>query len=391
MVFNIILKMIPYIFINKRFNNTGLCHITAVLILFFMWPFLACSQRKEVEQNPFLTLPSKTIRLDSLGDLIADKTGFIFSFNSNRIDPGEKIRIPGKAIKLKGLLSYLNKNYDIDYEIMGRHIILYYGDRAGKRMRQLSGKPEARDRKAKPAVSDEKKEAAPGIRLKETNRGRPAALPDIGSGIPLKENTFVLPKRMRTPLNERSFISQANPTKIPGARPEKRAHSLYVSAGITADEILYASPQINIGTPWLFASVAWRTNFKTSGFFYGLGTSIRLSADWAAGLAVSHGTLSKDLVWSALTSDTMLQINTGLTRVSLLAKRQFSNRWSLQFGPVFNFMKTNYSSVPDASIPINGHYILRPLYTIKNSYNKETSSRKQLWIGLQVGIFYRLW
>ncbi|HEY8956257.1 hypothetical protein, partial [Chitinophaga sp.] len=171
--------------------------------------------------------------------------------------------------------------------------------------------------------------------------------------------------------------------------------------GIAADDAFYFSPGINAGFPWLYATGRWNTNFHVSGFSYGLGTSIRLSGQWRMCIDVTTGSLAKDYPAAA---DTLANSNIGvkgrLSRLELQAEKGLNKRLCLRFGPVLNLLHTTYYLNGEKTAPENmifprqeienNYYLIKPIYTISNSYSDQSVSNNKIWIGFRAGLYFLL-
>lgn len=407
--------MIPYTFWKKNLNRLSRVH-SIFFILILAWPFSALSQQKEPELSRVLTLPVGSMRIDSFSHWLARESGFVFSFNASKINPGKEIRFPRKRESLNELLFHLHTHYSISHKFIGNHIILYRDNSGDKKMVVPPSKKEkysfgkGLEKKKEKQIKD-----LPGKKFRPS---APTILPDTGHGISDIPNYLVLysgaikvihapdyippAKIVEADSNSLKAISQPSRQKA-GEKQSRRNlfrfntgnNKFYMAAGFTGNEVLYFNPQIRAGLPWLFASVEWRTNFKASGFFYGIGTSINLLQGWNISVSASNGVLSK--IYKTSNSDTSIRIKSRLSQISLSVEKHFGNRLTLEFGPVLNFMKSNYTSTnavtsnfPLPTDPNLEYYILHPPYTITSSYNEKTGIEKKLWIGLQVGLFYRL-
>lgn len=166
-----------------------------------------------------------------------------------------------------------------------------------------------------------------------------------------------------------------------------------IKAGITADETFYLNPTIYGGWRFLYGIASWSTNFNVSGFRYGGGVAVGISADWRVHLAVTTGKLEK----SYDTSGFILQGKTTLTRFALTGEKKLHEKWRFQIGVTYCMLRTTYyqNGVPappfiDDNKVKNWLNPINPVYTITNSYTNDKTIHKQSWLGLQVGIFYQI-
>ncbi|WP_344978170.1 hypothetical protein [Compostibacter hankyongensis] len=387
-----------------------------LLTLFLAIPCLALSQKK-TERAQVLFLPARTIRLDSLGDYIARTSGFFLSFSTDKINPGKKIAFNGASMKLDDLLTYLDDQYQITSEIMGNHIILFRDNSSRRAVQSEKAKSELRASTRKSGAPGDVPAAGPeNVPEPSVTAVRPVVRYEIQAiamsvrsgreGEKLVRQADTLPAgASRLP----SFSREIPASVFKGEKKKSRSdNGFYLSAGLTANEVFYANPGIRAGLPWLFATAAWKTNFKASGFFYGMGSAVPLSKNWDISFSLSTGTLSKDFSWpfsnpdSTHLSDSTLHLKSRPISLGLFAARQINDRWSFEFGPVINFMRSSYAlsgidpvgsslpSGPPGTDPYKEYYLIRPPYSLGASYDEKRGSGKKIWIGFQLGVFYRL-
>src|SRR5690625_5183537 len=130
--------MTPSIFLKRNQNKFKNFHII-LFVLFFMGPVAAVSQQRKTKESTRLILPSGPIRLDSLANLLARESGFVLSFDADRVDPRNKLTFPDTKISVEALLSYLQDKYRLTHKTIGNHIILYSGS-SGERKAQVKPK-----------------------------------------------------------------------------------------------------------------------------------------------------------------------------------------------------------------------------------------------------------
>jgi hypothetical protein len=395
-----------------------------MLAVFLAWQGSVMAQQRKGGPDPLLHLPAGSLRLDSLGNKIARQSGFIFSFNATVINPTKRIELQGAPIRLKALLLYLDHHYHLLSRMYGNHIILHHDAPAkhpASRVVRTKRKQQA-DKKSIQSVTIDSARASP-VQQASANLSE---LPLITSPIRFKTTPVPVPLSVVMHHDKRSVAAVKSHGVAPGPPHMKPAPSpaiaadrqkskklqknrisirkagseFFASAGLTANETFYLGPQINAGLPWLYGIAGWRTNFDVSGFSYGMGTSVQLSDSWALQLTATSGTLSNHYRWSS--HDTLIgsiQAKGRLTRLGLLATVQINSRWKIQFGPVFNLLKTAHhsqadsawatSTLPPSTDMRKKYYLLRPPYTLSDTYNDKSATGKKTWIGLQIGLFYR--
>lgn len=402
----------------------GLFHailLTAILIR----PINVFSQQKNIGSQSLVLAPG-SIRLDSLSDRVARQSGIVFTFNTLKIEPGKRITLLTATVKLDALLSYLHQSYQLANHVIGNHIILSPDDSGIKRTANAVKKKEHAPVLDKKSAS----EKIPTGGAFHTGRSKstaavPLAVIDyrvhmhcdrLTAPIEVRKTRLAEDRASQSMVLEPIASSDKGPGEPPSALLEdavknrtvhglnggKSPQTLFASLGVTTDDVLYTGTQIRAGLPWLFVTGALNSNFRTLGFFYGLGSSVKLSDHWGAQLSVQRGLVSREF---ALATDTFPAINTlraesHLTRIGLKIEKYFGSRWTFQFGPVFNFMKSRYSikersigsSGPTSpGVGVNGKYkVLKPVYTLSQTYNEANRRDKATWIGIQMGLFYRL-
>lgn len=168
----------------------------------------------------------------------------------------------------------------------------------------------------------------------------------------------------------------------------------YTAGGMVGDESFYVNPTIQAGLPFLYVIGSWSTNFSFSMLWYGAGTSVRLSDNWRLHLQGTTGTIEASGYDSLGFVPIMAKAQ--LHKLSLVAEKEIGNHWRLQFGAALNSMQTTYYRMGKQS-PLNkeendalsGIRYFKPPYTISNNFSPDVSRSNKLWIGFQVGIFYR--
>jgi hypothetical protein len=72
-----------------------------------------------------ITVEQGSVRIDSLLKIFSRQTGIEFSFNSRKIPPSKTIHVKTGVNSLEAWLQYLQQSIDIQYKIVGSHIILF--------------------------------------------------------------------------------------------------------------------------------------------------------------------------------------------------------------------------------------------------------------------------
>jgi hypothetical protein len=143
----------------------------------------------------------------------------------------------------------------------------------------------------------------------------------------------------------------------------------------------------------VYGIASWSTNFKISGFRYGLGGAIPLGDQWKLHLQVTTGNLSSTFD----TAGQRWEFKTQLHRAGCIAEAKLSPRLSVQFGPVFNLMKLTFYRAGKKEAPglssthiDNKFNLLQPVYTITDNFSANRAQSTKTWIGFQVGLFFDL-
>jgi hypothetical protein len=187
-------------------------------------------------------------------------------------------------------------------------------------------------------------------------------------------------------------------------RPDKEheafASNLFVRPGLTIGETFYINPSIQAGLPFIYGIASWSTNFKVSGFRYGIGGSIRISDPWRLNLTATTGANAKNYMkdsTGAPTSPIPLTVKTKLYMIGLLAEHSIGSNLIMQFGPSLNILKTSYyirgvlSPLRESESTTNNQYTyIKPIYTLRDSYSSNAAQNTKIWVGLQASLFYNI-
>ncbi|HEY9256397.1 hypothetical protein, partial [Chitinophaga sp.] len=177
--------------------------------------------------------------------------------------------------------------------------------------------------------------------------------------------------------------------------------SFLLNLGVTADEVYYANPTIQIGLPFLYGIASLSTNFNLVGARFGAGISAKLSDDWRLHL---QGTTGRQLHYvdvgenndSAGTHVRTGQVKSRILKFSLVAEKQLGERLRLQAGIVLNSQLLQYTmddsthtlSIAEMDQAYKQFNIIHAPYTISNTYGVNQNTK--IWIGFQVGVFYNI-
>jgi|GEM_PF-932727 len=404
----------------------------------------AYAQQRTLQHEKSLLLPRNKLRLDTLGAVVARQTGFIFSFNAQKINPELPIFFTDKSITIQSLLEQLRNRYKLRYRIAGNYIIIHNEPIAARPPLQINTaspkRPVSSGKQVRPAASrpqsatvvktrsdtkttTTKTTAADSSLVPSDSSARDTTLVSIPRRnpyqglrvIPVLAENYKPPFIQAPPVVSAPLISiKRKPASTPGStyNPSGGASSsgrgdrirsnrggFFMAGGLAADDVFYAGPTLHIGLPWLYLIGKWNTNFSVQGVSYGVGSSLHLSDNWNLSLDVTMGSLSRefrnpDTLWKKIL------VKGRLLRIGLQAEKEINERWLFRFGPVLNLLNSTYyydgkpATLSDYFRPgtdIDGtYYIVKPLYTIRNSYKSNATSSSKSWIGLQVSLLYRI-
>ncbi len=416
----------------------------AVVIFFVGCLFLvhrSHAQQKTIQQEKALLLPGNKLRLDSLGSMVARQTGFIFSFNAQKINPGLLIYFSARTITLQSLLKHLSDRYKLRHRFAGNYIIIHNEPIAArlpqlintvgpkrpvnsaKETRQEVSRPELKSHGSiRPATktiittvdsSLKQSDSSTYDTTLASSTGRNpyqalTVLPALSKFYkapfipvrPVAAAPLVSFKHKPASNNPSTYNASAGAsTSGRGDRTRRDRGSFFVAGGLAADDVFYASPTLHIGLPWLYLIGKWNTNFSVQGMSYGVGSSLYLSDEWDLSLDVTMGSLSREFRLPDTLTKKIL-VKGRLLRIGLQAEKEINKRWLLRFGPVLNLLYSSYyydgklaalSNYFPPGADIDGtYYMVKPLYTIHNSYKSSATSSSKSWIGLQLSLLYRI-
>jgi hypothetical protein len=367
------------------------------------------AQTGAINLQKTVVLPANTIQLDSLLHLINRQAGVKFSINTRKIPASRPIRIKKQQQTVAGILQEIKQATGVYYAVLGDHIILL--DNPPKRSVLLNknrpGKKEVVKKQSQPPVTHQRQILPP----KHTAERKPTSFvpapqvtsldPELAS--PLVNNDTAKTQPVTAQKQDTAIIRQlvhkrpgtANnlPVIANKSSSEERSFNgnLLVKGALPVDDVFYFGAAIQAGKPWLYGIASWNTNFKLSGFRYGAGTSISLSDDWKLHLQLTTGNLTSNFD----TVGDRWQFKTQLHRAAVMGEVKCMKWFTIQFGPVLHFMKLTYSindekNAPGLSQPqVDQKFnLIKPIYTISDTYSVNDAQSKKIWIGFQVGICY---
>ena len=174
---------------------------------------------------------------------------------------------------------------------------------------------------------------------------------------------------------------------------EQRPFAFLLNAGVSADEMNYVNPTLQLGFPFLYGIGSWSSNFSNSSLRWGAGTSIRLSDDWRLHLQGTTGLLKQS--WDTMTLTRSMKVQHG--KLALVAEKRLGDHFSLQGGLSFNRTLMRYYDFNGVFQPLdkagmesikNNFTLPKPPYTLSDNYG--SNGNVKTWIGFQLGIFCNL-
>ncbi len=363
-------------------------------------------------------LPGGVMRLDTLLNRVSRQTHQHFSLNTKKVVPASTVNWKAGNYTLEQFLQKLCATYSITYNRSGQHIIL----------RELPKKP------ANPTITSPKKTATPTTAVKtkpvskptapvakNTKPVKPQEVPAIKPAnitglssepvamVPEKKDTIIaatppeikpaedslVKKNLPVATAPDTTVAPAEPPATAAAKTRGRSHEwrrLFVQAGVAADDLFYTGPGLKGGFHIAYSILSWNSNFNIAGFRYGGGTSLRIKDDMRICAEITFGKLARDYD----TAGQERSVKTRLTRVQVMLENKIAGHFYVQYGPVLNLLKTEYYLAgerwplyrSEQEADQKFHY-LKPVYTLRNTYQHNTPSNKKMWIGLQAGIYYR--
>jgi hypothetical protein len=395
-----------------------------LLLLSLLESNVGKAQQGDAVLDKKMALPAYPIRMDSLNAWVVRRTGVVFSFNSGEIKPYKKVLIPREVTTLNTLLMFLKNGADMVYTVHGQYIVLHYRrpvPSGTDNHPALSAAPRPRLRSARSSQPHPDTAPTRSVTCRLTADSGTIALPPIPV-VPPPGTRASIPPPFRAPL----FPVKNYPD--PGTNGNHSPHSSlrrdrsedgprdgpgpFVKAGVSADDIFYLNPTLQLGFSFLYGAVSWSKDAYGSSLRYGAGTSLPLGRGWTMGLAGTFGKLSRQCALSPLDSfrvDTIVAKGS-LTRLSLQVEKKIAKHLYIQFGPDFNILRTRYynddtlitprqimpqrETTPDQYLSDFNHNnafsLVKAPYLISNTYQADASHNSRFWIGFHVGIFFRL-
>lgn len=396
-MYNTELRMAGYISVEQG--------VTSLLSKFFIIGGFAMlittatvsAQTAKVNLQKDIVIPAADMRLDTLLSIISKQAGIRFSVNTGRFPTSRTVHVGKGRQSLSSLLTGLREHTGIGYRVLESHIILVDAPVPVTTKKVVATVTPAKVRSSAKVIPPACFVATP-IAVLPIKKAAPVLVtPALINTYPALEArkgdtaTFSVSVAKKDSVIE-DYIPVADGIKKKG---NGFSFSPYGASGMVADESFYINPTFQAGLPFLYVIGSWSTNFSFSMLRYGAGTSVRVSEDWRLHL---QGTTGKMQVSSYDTIERSSKvIKEQLYKLSLVAEKELNNHWRLQFGTVLNSLQTTYYA-GDQPQPLNREEsaaladikYFKPPYTIRNTFSPESSSNNKLWIGFQIGLFYRI-
>jgi hypothetical protein len=355
--------------------------------------------------------------LDELLLKVTQQTGVRFSINTRKFPPSRKVYIKLLRQTVAELLAAINKTTGIAYTQTGVHIILMD---AVKKPPVVPPKRSTVAAKPKPAktqtVSRVQQLAADSIRSYATPATpqllQLAVVPEdavsatVAGLKPAQLRKLLLSKRPpkkenQSPNNQKNLkeeiastpensgnnsstaaggngsTSSNNATtsnsKSKNASSEKH-RGFFTSAGSSIDDALYLNNTLSAGHTYAYGIISWITDFRNSGFRYGLGTSLPLNERWALHLQYTTGKMTFGYDTAA---SLRKELKATWQQVALKGEWKITNKFRLQFGPVLHFLKADHT-LNGSPAPIYAseddlfpkYHLVKPRLMLSNNFNQ---------------------
>ncbi|MBC9908859.1 hypothetical protein [Chitinophaga varians] len=168
----------------------------------------------------------------------------------------------------------------------------------------------------------------------------------------------------------------------------------FVGAGVTLEESFMVNGHLQAGMPFLYGIASWGAGRSASGLRYGAGTSVWLSENWRLHLQATTGKMQFDYDSSGFLQK---QIRMQWHKLALIGERRLNDHFGVQAGISLNILNSEYYTFKDPTPlgrpeeeALKDVRYFKPLYTISDNFNANEPQSRKMWIGIQLGVFYRL-
>jgi hypothetical protein len=379
-------------------------------------------------------LPSENIRFDLLLKLITKQTGVKFSLNTQKFKLSTVIHVQKGVQSVDQILSEVKKSIGIYYAFLGEHIIFLDklplntgATTATAAAEPKNTDPPATDPAPLPLVHPQEDLARENIGTDKNVQ----AFSDRISSVPMENEHPVQvdkdlvaraggnktasgskrnrPTSGQTTTSGQTDASRSTPaTSAPKARAGQQSSpfqpGFMLEAGLSADELFYFDPSLQIRWKFLYAVARLNTNFSVAGLQYGIGVALPINQKWQMAIIATNGSYSKTYPFnisdpiSPITTFLTMQLRSDLENIALLAKVRVRPNLQLQFGPVLNRLVSTFLGPGGGQTPVlfggslfhSSYEYLKPPYTTQDNFDPLSAQDTQLWLGFQVGLFYSI-
>ncbi|MGE7778162.1 hypothetical protein ACQKLP_25830 [Chitinophaga sp. NPDC101104] len=175
----------------------------------------------------------------------------------------------------------------------------------------------------------------------------------------------------------------------------------YTAAGIEATEYFPANGAFKAGVSILHGIIGYSSNGTYGSLRYGAGTRWTFSERWHVQASFTTGIVEKKLESdSGIIIQKTIDVRERLHRIGLQAERTLGKRWGLVGGLSWNMLnRTNTDNgtrlspgdrIFDDPVPEEGYRAMKPFYTISSKFSEGNKTWKDRWIGVHVGLYFRL-
>ncbi|WP_341841288.1 hypothetical protein [Chitinophaga caseinilytica] len=260
--------------------------------------------------------------------------------------------------------------------------------------------------------------AKPGKPASRQNPAAPSSDQTIGGttsnqlSLPLQFPTAHADERIRQRAYRLVPERRPAPQTVSGSAPAIRERkspfdinngifSRYTAAGIEATEYFPANGFFKAGVSILHGIIGYSSNGTYGSLRYGAGSRWTFSERWHVQASFTTGIVEKKLESdSGIIIQKTIDVRERLHRIGLQAERTLGKRWGLVGGLSWNMLNrtntdkgTRFSPgdrIFDGPVPEDGYRAIKPFYTLSSKFSEGNKTWKDRWLGIQVGIYFRL-
>lgn len=409
--------------VRYYYQARGVIKNHTILLTVFVLLMTACvklsAQTNKPPFNNSLFIEGK-ISLDSLIRYVHIHTGMRFSFNSGKIKSSKIISFPKGKYSLNQVLLHIKKTTSLYYALFKGYVI-------------LQDNP-LKENKDKIAISSTYKQQSININKRTYNKKiksekynsftakviqplskystnlKPiivaASLPQTDSIFSNKLidssgniNVSYISKDSILNNSRQSIKSIVTAKENPTKEDRPKWFMPYSQIGLFVSEIMYTNLSFEIGIRPVHFIFSLGTNYQISGWKIGIGSIFKSTeqSQWQANASVSflkRNLPSGDTIFKTLT------VKGKLYNGAIQWGKDFSSKWQIKIGSSFNILRTEYyykdKLTPVSGLPQpvdnfeNSVYLVRPPFLLKNTFDINKYSNIKTWIGINIGIYYKL-